>query len=1294
MATVTEPKSFNHDETQRKVRHPLQLVRRYIRRYVILEGLALTLLFASIFFWIGLAFDFGLYKFRIDVANIFGIDWIMELNDVDPTGGSSIGIRVILLATIVIALLVLGFSKVVTRWFREFNDRALALVLERRFPKELGDRLITAVELADPKLSKKYGYSQAMVEKTISECVNILKTLPVAGVFNWRRLYGLWFLVALSTFGVFVLSMAAFCGGSLFLADKPMSPVAYAFEFYDTGAIWTERNVLMMNTYWPRNAFLEIGRFQPSKEDANEMRVAKDDTNRPELQVRAFEWVIADRDRDVAPHGWRALTWKDLAERKLISAELLAQVQVPKDFNFWQLDPEELEPNLVAALFETATQERSAEDLRKFFQTPAVQKKIADRDAADELAVWLDWRNWKMDKIVQQMKDEKANPRLSELRSGADLAALDEIVAKLNELAESPSMSRTLRKLMVPEEVVVSFRGEANSLSETHEVKGNKATISLKELKESNRFRFRVRGDNYFTQPKIIALIPAPTPAKITTDKEEPAYIYHRMRGIDQMALRGEKHLSYDVPLSTTGDSNTIEVPFGSSLTVRVDIDNTPVTWGGVSFTRPTTSMRKKWAALGDKDAVAVSGVDAGSAGATAGFQVNDVVLAVNGAKVPAQLESFAQLIKSPVESVAGFELLRDGKSTPINSVRMPANVKYSPRLLRKERAVFPKDSVNLPEGFDHYRGARPEPNADRTGFVFAMTNVTRKHEFSMEFFDEDNIRGKRRFKILAVMDAEPQMGNLHVHDVLLRKPKFKLPERKDNDGRDPRDLAELANSFLITPDAIIPFECLVRDDYGLVRVGYDFKYRAEDFDLFSSQSIVKKPAPKTGETEPITRKAGAGAVLGLPLLAWAAQRADQEMALLSKYTDGYASAAGFEQLLERKNHLMVNNAAELKTRLSLKLNPSSWEFNFQDDRNARGDLGFDLRVHLPELKAVNLEQTGQTHYALKVAVLATDNNVETGTAFSVPDGKNLLNLRGNTKRNKNGYVNFLVVSENQLLSQIAIEEEVIFEKLEAAKEKVDAGLVSLSEQNAKVGDQAVDMENVLNRMNEIRTALSDAGSRLRDGKQAYSNIVKEMSVNRVRADRREKIEKGIVEPLANILENNPFFPNSGSYLFAEDSIHEALRLVERDVNNRAKPDVAQHRKSMGEADVKMQALSKDLKRLLDAMSEGIVEAKLIALLVTIEEQARKNTEALDRAHKEAVKRALEELIGGPIKKEPEKKVEPKKDEKKTTHLQLQLRDGARIASSWLIEPELFAWRSRSSPAAAVAELGKRRQIW
>ena len=318
MATVTKSKPFNHEETQRHVRSPLQAVRTIIRRYIILEGLALFLLAAACLFWLGLAFDFGLFKFDFDLLGVHGIDWILLLNDVDTTGNSSLAVRVILLLAVVVGLLAFGFYKVGLRWFREFNDRAVALVLERRFPQELGDRLITAVELADPKLSQKYGYSQAMVEKTIQEAVDILRKLPIAAVFNWRRLYVLWSLVGVATVGLLLFSMAAFCAGSL-VTDRPMNPYVYSWKFYDTASIWTERNVLMMKTYWPRRAHLEIGRFQPSALDKNDMRVPLSD-ERTALTVRAYEWVIADRNEEAAPYGWRPLAWKDLSERRLVKA--------------------------------------------------------------------------------------------------------------------------------------------------------------------------------------------------------------------------------------------------------------------------------------------------------------------------------------------------------------------------------------------------------------------------------------------------------------------------------------------------------------------------------------------------------------------------------------------------------------------------------------------------------------------------------------------------------------------------------------------------------------------------------------------------------------------------------------------------------------------------------------------------------------------------------------------------------------------------------------------------------------
>ena len=64
-------------------------------------------------------------------------------------------------------------------------------------------------------------------------------------------------------------------------------------------------------------------------------------------------------------------------------------------------------------------------------------------------------------------------------------------------------------------------------------------------------------------------MAPAPSPRSITIDKEEPAYIYHRLRGEDQSPLKGIKHTTRTVPQPTSGDTNSIEVPLGSNLVIN-----------------------------------------------------------------------------------------------------------------------------------------------------------------------------------------------------------------------------------------------------------------------------------------------------------------------------------------------------------------------------------------------------------------------------------------------------------------------------------------------------------------------------------------------------------------------------------------------------------------------------------------------------------------------------------------------------------------------------------------------------
>src|SRR5262245_32399527 len=266
------------------VMHPLERLRGTIRRYVTLEGLAVVGVFLALWFWIGLALDFGVFK-------AFRVDWVQELPKAVRGG---------LLFVLVLGLLAVVAVKVVRRLMVEFRPPSLALVLERRFPEQLGDRLITAVELADLDRAAEQGYSRAMIEQTIADAVTRVESVPVNEVFNWGRLrrLGGWFLGL--TLGLYLLVGFAY---SVATRTNPLS--AYAVRFNNVAVIWFERNVLLWNTIWPRHSHLVLLDFPES----GDLRVGRDAPS-PRLRARAIKWLVADGK---APEGWRAATWDDLS---------------------------------------------------------------------------------------------------------------------------------------------------------------------------------------------------------------------------------------------------------------------------------------------------------------------------------------------------------------------------------------------------------------------------------------------------------------------------------------------------------------------------------------------------------------------------------------------------------------------------------------------------------------------------------------------------------------------------------------------------------------------------------------------------------------------------------------------------------------------------------------------------------------------------------------------------------------------------------------------------------------------
>ena len=297
MSTLTQPSTTPaRDET---IVGPLDHLRGTIRRYVLVEGLLLAAIFVVLWVVLGLLLDYGLFK-----ATTW--DWVLDA----PAWFR--GFALVVMAGLLAALIA---SRIFLRLTKDFSYPALAMVLERRFPTILGDRLITAVELADVKKAANYGYSAEMITATIEEARSRVKQVPVHEVFNWRRL---WVLGSLLTGLIVVLLGGAFL--AYILTAKDASLAGFFWRSTHVGSTWAERNFAIKHSPWPRRAHLEYVNFP-----TNELRVSKEAalTKPVALRVRAVKWVIADDATDL---GWRPMLWSDVAG--LLNDDTVQQVPI------------------------------------------------------------------------------------------------------------------------------------------------------------------------------------------------------------------------------------------------------------------------------------------------------------------------------------------------------------------------------------------------------------------------------------------------------------------------------------------------------------------------------------------------------------------------------------------------------------------------------------------------------------------------------------------------------------------------------------------------------------------------------------------------------------------------------------------------------------------------------------------------------------------------------------------------------------------------------------------------------
>jgi hypothetical protein len=239
-------------------------------------------------------------------------------------------------------------------------------------------------------------------------------------------------------------------------------------------------------------------------------------------------------------------------------------------------------------------------------------------------------------------------------------------------------------------------------------------------------------------------------------------------------------------------------------------------------------------------------------------------------------------------------------------------------------------------------------------------------------------------------------------------------------------------------------------------------------------------------------------------------------------------------------------------------------------------------------------DRVNQPHYRLQLWVVATDNNIETGP-------------RSGTSKEK---FTFLIVSENELLAEIAKEEETLHVKLEDAVNRVKDGRIKLERLVQELPDlKPEEFSPMVRRAEEIGEAVVRSWDASREVYNDYKRILKELRVNRVQPGMINKVNDKICEPLDGAI--------NLEFVQCDESLRDLGRKLEAKTNDPRANELAKRH---------LDALINRLNTVLDAMADVTTINKIIEMLVKIEKGEQQEYERLETLLKKKRDEILENL--------------------------------------------------------------------
>jgi hypothetical protein len=317
------------------------------------------------------------------------------------------------------------------------------------------------------------------------------------------------------------------------------------------------------------------------------------------------------------------------------------------------------------------------------------------------------------------------------------------------------------------------------------------------------------------------------------------------------------------------------------------------------------------------------------------------------------------------------------------------------------------------------------------------------------------------------------------------------------------------------------------------------------------------------------------------------------------------------EELLSKPQplHFRGEKSGEPVLLARFELTPDNW---LRADEDTACD--FALWKEQPNLKVTD-ERTIQPRYRMQLWVEALDVDVE---SEQEKDGTPRPHLTPTKEK-----FPFIIVSEVELLAEIAVEEEKLHVKLEETLnllietekklERVNQDLSGARVQERDLGAMGARTEEIDQVLEKSLTVTSEV---LTD----YQRILKELKINRVDAKMVERVEKGIVNPLVEVKDIEFKSASDANANFRKALDDKETELIKR---------LAEARKNGAEAKKQLRELIVAIQKVIDNM-QGLTDVnKLIKMLRAIEEVEQQQADVF-KIRKE---KAIDELFKGLDKK-------------------------------------------------------------